>query len=730
MWRGISFRGRLVLLGFGLQVLTLALVGLSTASLVDVYLESQLQSRARQLKPLLVAALAVPMAQRDYASVAAILTELCADGELTHLRVQDAGGNPIAGEDPTRKAPQARLASASQAFATDITMSGQSLGKVDFGLSRESPLATRDQIITKIALIGVFALGLFTLLLGPLARALTRPLEAVANASRSIQAGDYDVRLDTRTSGEIGALNDAFGKMTREIKAKVADLTRMEALQRHYLGESLEKQALIEVALKKAEEANEAKSTFLANMSHEIRTPMNAIIGYAELAREISHDPTQRGYIAQVQSAGAALLDVLNDILDHSKIEAGHLEIVCEPFRLARLIDGISDIFAPQFAQKGLVLRREIDPSLPQWLSGDALRLRQVLLNLVGNALKFTQQGEVSIRVTGGAPSDSGIPVVISVSDTGIGVTPDQAQRIFQPFTQADGSITRRFGGTGLGLSISRELMRLMGGEIELESTPDKGSVFRLRLMLPLAEPGDERTAHGLPLNESEQSGTDTDPSRPPTIGLHAAQALVVEDNPDNARLLTLLLEQAGIRVVNAMDGLEAMEQIAQHRFDLILMDLQMPRMDGLQAARKIRAVLGESTPPIIAISASAMPSDRQASLDAGMADLLAKPISKERLLACLRHLAQDSPVASERPTLLPKPIDRSELDGLLETLRSKLEDHLLNARQVVESIELLLSRTDLMAPFEPVARATRRLAFEEALDALDRFHQSRSENR
>jgi signal transduction histidine kinase/DNA-binding response OmpR family regulator len=729
MWRGISFRGRLVLLGFGLQVLTLTLVGLSTANLVDGYLESQLQSRARQLKPLLVAALAVPMAQRDYASVAAILTELCADGELTHLRVQDAGGHPIAGEASTRKATQAPLEASSQAFAADITMSGQSLGKVDFGLSRESLLATRDQIIIKIALIGAFALGLFTLMLGPLARALTRPLEAVANASRSIQAGDYDVRLDMRTSGEIGALNNAFGMMTHEIKAKIAELTRMEALQRHYLGESLEKQALVEVALKKAEEANEAKSTFLANMSHEIRTPMNAIIGYAELAREISQDAAQRGYIEQVQSAGTALLDILNDILDHSKIEAGHLEIVCEPFRLARLIDGISDIFAPQFAQKGLALSREIDPSLPQWLSGDALRLRQVLLNLVGNALKFTQRGEVSIRVTGGAPGDGRIPVLIAVSDTGIGITADQAKRIFQPFTQADGSITRRFGGTGLGLSISRELMRLMGGEIELESTPDKGSVFRLRLTLPLAEPGEERTAHGLPSHGSERSEVDPIPSRPSMTGLRAAQALVVEDSPDSARLLTLLLEQAGMRVVNAIDGLQAMEQIAQHRFDLILMDLHMPRMDGLQAARKIRDVLGESTPPIIAISASAMQSDRQASLDAGMADLLAKPLSKERLLACLRHLAQDPRLASERPALPPKPIDRGELDGLLETLRSKLDDNLLNARQVVESIEWLVSRTDLAISFEPVARATRRLAFEEALDALDRFRQSRSDN-
>ena len=397
---------------------------------------------------------------------------------------------------------------------------------------------------------------------------------------------------------------------TRELQEEIAERTRAE-------------QALVE-AREAAIQASRLKSEFLANMSHEIRTPMNGIIGMTALALDYPLPAEAREYLQIVQSSADGLLHVINDILNFAKIEAGRLDLVSEDFDLGELVDGLVTLLGSQAADKGLALRGELLPDVPPRLVGDSQRLRQVLTNLVGNGLKFTDQGEIRIEVRRADSSDPARPVGLrfTVTDTGIGIAETDLARIFEAFTQVDGSAARRFGGTGLGLTISSQLVRLMGGRLEVSSVVGQGSAFSFVLPFCVA------------------AAPSLQPARSPFAPAinQPLAVLLAEDGRVNQVLVRRLLEKAGHTVTVVETGAQAVEAVARTQYDIVLMDIQMPGMDGIEATICIRAreASGRRRVPVIALTAHAMEGDRERCLAAGMDGYISKPIRPDALFASL----------------------------------------------------------------------------------------------
>ncbi|GAB0057628.1 Sensor histidine kinase RcsC [Candidatus Magnetaquicoccaceae bacterium FCR-1] len=420
-------------------------------------------------------------------------------------------------------------------------------------------------------------------------------------------------------------------------------------------------------AKRHAEEGTRAKSAFLANMSHEIRTPLHAILGLGHLLERTVLSDQQRDYLRKIRFSSQSLLNIIDDILDFSKIEAGKLTIESVPFQLMEIVHNVIDLLEHRAREKGLAVHVRVPADLPCALRGDPLRLGQVLTNLIGNAVKFTESGEITIRITPHYLSEKFVVHGFEVSDTGIGLTPKQQEGLFQAFSQADPSTTRRFGGTGLGLAICGQLVRMMGGRIWVESAPDQGSTFAFTAAFWRQ---DER------FPERASDGAATAPEDAARLeealqGLRGARVLVVEDNDINQQVASEILEYFGLVVTLVGDGQAAIEAVeAMHPpFAMVFMDVQMPLMDGYQATRAIRRLPSGRALPVIAMTANAMSGDREKSLEAGMDDHLVKPIEMAALKSCLVRWikpGQAGASVSAEPDVIDRPATEIALPILL----------------------------------------------------------------
>ncbi|MBS1143233.1 MAG: domain S-box [Proteobacteria bacterium] len=513
-----------------------------------------------------------------------------------------------------------------------VDAAGQPVAAVVVAATQESFDRRLTSFVSKVLGVGgLFIILGLAILYWSLTRYVIQPLLNVIGAVNNLREQDEDApeTIRVEATGEAQVLVDTFNRLLAQ-----------KAQQRQELS----------LAKELAESASRAKSTFLANMSHELRTPMNGIMGMLELAKRRMTDPKGVDQLDKAKGAADSLLSILNDILDISKIEAERLVLEDAPLQIAVVIENLVSVLGHKAAEKGLTFKFDVPAELSHMpLMGDPLRLGQILFNLTGNAIKFTERGSITLRVRKVEETADSVQLRFEIIDTGIGITPDVLDRLFRSFEQADNSTTRKYGGTGLGLAISKRLAQQMGGEIGVESTPGVGSTFVFVCRLRRREHGAVQAVDTPSLRSAEER------LREAHLG---ARILLAEDEPINQEVSRGLLETAGLAVDIAEDGQQALALARQQSYALILMDMQMPILNGIDATKAIRASSLNTTTPILAMTANAFEEDRNTCLGVGMNDYIAKPVDPdglyEKLLKWLGHPVIERPLDddfSRRPT-------------------------------------------------------------------------------
>jgi signal transduction histidine kinase/CheY-like chemotaxis protein len=474
-------------------------------------------------------------------------------------------------------------------------------------------LDNANRIRNYVILVSFIAICVIAFILYLIVRSVTQPILILSDTAKTLGEGRFDTEVPLiKSNDEIGALSRAFKFMVEKLNG----------------------------AMTEAMDANKAKGLFMANMSHEIRTPLNAVMGLNDLLLKTNLDDKQRDYIEKIRGASATLLGLVNDILDFSEAEEGHMKLEKAPFDIRKMFDELSAFFREKNKNSPLDLRFELDSALPSSLMGDERRLRQIFVNLTGNAYKFTEKGSITVRAAVSGRESNSVKVDFSVSDTGIGMSQEQMDKLFAAFDQVDNSSTRKYGGAGIGLAVTREIVELMGGKISVASEVKKGSTFMFSCDFPLVE---EKPA----APDTAQEVSITAPENTENAVLHGVRVLLVEDNEINVMIVQELLSVVGMEVTTAQNGQEALDILADTAktrglppFDLVLMDLQMPVMDGYEATRIIKETPAYKDMPVYALTAHAFPEERERCLALGMKDHLTKPIDVDMFYSALRGAA------------------------------------------------------------------------------------------
>ena len=666
-----SLKYRIAVIIFILEGLMMAAVLGVTLSYSQKESEKQLAVNEQIMIQLLADLSRIALLTSEYDDLQPYIEQVVKDPHIESVLLADRRGRVVVSSKRDHigaTIPEFQNTNTMRWVSRDITNSNGPLGRIAIRFSHENLIQTNREVLNlgiSIALFGMTAIAFVGVLIGFL---LTRRLGILSGAAQRLASGDLAVRAGLSGDDEVAIVSHAFDSMAGNIADNVEALRHAaDLLEQRVAGRTHE----LAEARDEAVGANRSKSVFLANMSHEIRTPLAAIIGFSETLLHSNQPMSERvDAIRTIIRSGNHLLRIINDILDVSKIEAGRIEVEHIAVDLFETIDDVAAIVSPLALEKELHFEIDYQFPLPTKIQSDSLRLKQILINLCNNAVKFTQHGSVRIQISCAPLAQR---LTFKVIDTGIGLTAAQISSAFSAFTQADASTTRQYGGTGLGLYLSRQLTAMLGGEIGVQSTPEVGSCFTVSIATGPLNEATFVNQHNVP------EPTDVTPA-PSEVAVRG-EVLLVEDNIDNQKLVSLFLRRAGARADLAENGQRAVELATQHAYDLILMDLQMPVMGGVEATRTLRQH-GYSG-AIVALTANAMKSDIEACAEAGCDELIAKPIQQDKLNRLLvRYLrpavahGENGPIVSallaEEPTLIDLVTEFvGRLPGTIQAIRA-----------------------------------------------------------